>query len=53
MLVDLDAAAIVERDAGLLQAEAFGVGHAANANQNHVGLEGFRSTTGGGLDIGL
>ncbi len=41
MGVDLDAAAIVERDAGLLEAEALGVGHAADCHQHHVGFQHF------------
>src|SRR5438128_1030557 len=39
MRVDLHAPAIVERDASLLAPEPVGVGHAADANQNHIGLE--------------
>src|SRR6185369_11877388 len=45
MRVDLHAPAIVERDAGLLAAEAFGVGHAADANQHYIRFERFRGST--------
>ena len=52
MRVDLHAAAIVERDAGFLQAEALGVGHAADADQHDVGLQRLRRTAGRRLDLG-
>ncbi len=51
MRVDLYAAAIVERDAGFLQAEALGVGNAADRHQHHVGFQRFRLAAGGRLDL--
>ncbi len=51
MRVDLDAAAIVERDAGFLQAEAIGVGHAADADQHHIGFQRLRRAARGRLDL--
>ena len=39
MIVDHDAAALVERDARFLQPETFGVGHAADRDQHHIGVE--------------
>ncbi len=51
MRIDLHAAAIVERDAGFLEAEALGVGHAADADHDHVGFQRFGSSTRGRLDL--
>src|ERR1700730_10776981 len=51
MLVDLDAAAIVERDAGFLEAEALGVGHTADRDQHHVGFQRFRRAARSRLDL--
>ena len=50
MRIDLHAAAIVERYAGFLQAEALGVGHAANTDQHDVGFQLFRGTARGRLN---
>ena len=51
MRIDLDPAAIVERDPGFLQPEALGVGHASDADQHHVGLHCFRAAARGRLDL--
>ncbi len=51
MGVDLHPAAIVERDTGFLQAEALSVGNAADRDQHHVGLQLFRSSPRGRLDL--
>ena len=51
MRVDLHAAALVERDACLLQAEAVGVGRAADRDQHHVGFDCLCRTACGGLDL--
>ena len=48
--VDLDPAAIVERDAGFLEAEALGVGDAPDTDQHHVGLQLFRGPARRRLD---
>src|SRR5438105_2704320 len=53
MRVDLHAAAIVERDAGLLEAEPFGVGHATDTDQHHVGFERLSRSAGCRFDTGL
>ncbi len=45
-----DAAALVERDAGLLEAEAFGVGPAADGDQHDVGLDRLGRAARGRLD---
>ena len=50
MRIDLHAAAAVERNAGFLQAKAFGVGHPADADQHHVGFELLRRAAGRGFD---
>jgi len=52
MRVDLHAAAIVERDTGLLQAKTLGVGDAADADQHDVSLDLFCSATGRRLNLG-
>ncbi len=48
--VDGDAALFVELHAGLLQAEAFDIGRAADRDQDHVGNDAFRGAALGGLD---
>src|SRR5215216_3195083 len=53
MRVDLHAAAIVERDAGFIEAEPFSVGHAADANQHDIGFERFCRSAGCRFDMGL
>ena len=53
MIVDDDAAALVERDAGFLQAEPFGVGHAADRDQHHIGLDRLGVAALRGLDLHL
>ena len=50
MRIDLDPAAIVERDAGFLQAEALGVGHGGRCDQNHIGFERLGRSARGRLD---
>ena len=53
MLVDDDPAALVERDAGLLEAEARGVGPAADGDEHDIGLERLGVAAGGRLDRDL
>ena len=48
-----DAAALVELDAKLLEAEPVGVRHAADSDQHHIGLDGFRRAAFGRLDSRL
>src|SRR6201991_1837339 len=52
MRINLHAAAIVERNAGLLQPEAFGIGHAPDADQHDIGFDRFGRTARRGLDLG-
>ena len=52
MRVDLDATAVIERDAGLLQAEAFGVGHAPDTNENDIGFNRLGRAASGRLNPG-
>ena len=42
MRVDDDAAALVQRDADLVEAEAVGVGRAADGDQHDIGLDASR-----------
>ena len=51
--VDDDAAALVLLHAGLVEAEAFGVGHAADGDEHDVGLDRLRGAACGRLDRGL
>ena len=54
MRIDDDAAAIVALDADRFEAEALGVGHAADRHQHDVGLERLRGAAAGGrLDLHL
>ena len=53
MSVDGDAAALVERDARLLQPEPLGVGTAADRDQDDVGLDHLGGAAGGRLDRDL
>ena len=50
IMIDDDAAALVELDAHRVEAEPVGVGHAADGDQHHVGLDGFRRAAFGRLD---
>ena len=50
MPVDLDAAALVELDAGLLETEPIGVGPAADRDQHDIGLDRFGFAAGGRLE---
>ena len=50
MRIDDDAAALVALDAGLVEAEALGVGHAADGDQHHVGFDRLRRAALGRLD---
>src|ERR1700680_503912 len=50
MPVDLDAALLVKRDTRFLKAEAFGVRHAADGHEHHVGFHGLALAAAGGLD---
>ena len=51
--IDDDAAAVVLLHAGLVEAEPFGVGHAADGDQHHIGLDRLRRAAFGRLDLGL
>ena len=48
--IDLDAAALVALDAGLVEPEPFGVGHAADRDQHHVGVDRLGLAALGRLD---
>src|SRR6516162_1517240 len=49
--VDLYTTAIIDANAGLLQAETFGVGHAADADQHDVGFQRLLGAAGSRLDL--
>ena len=53
MIVHIDAAALIERDTGLFQAETFNVRHAPDADENDIGLDRFRRAAFGRLDLGF
>ena len=51
MMIGDNAAAIVERDAGFLEAETFRVRHAADRDQRNIGFDRFRCAASGRLDL--
>ena len=54
MRIDDDAAAIVALDAGRIEPEPVGVGHAADRDQHDIGLDAFRRPAARGrLDLDL
>ena len=50
VVVGLDLAALVDLEAGLVEAEAVGVGPAADRDQHDVGLDRLGRAARGGLD---
>ena len=50
VIIDLDAATFISATPASFAAEPFGVGHAANGDEHHIGFQRFSRAAGGGFD---